>query len=288
MTKFIPPPSDIKDRAVYDYLYKLQEYLRVAVGNLGSGIGGEGATLSGGTVVVAGGSSAAAKQSQYEELKALIIKTAEEVEARTQFDLSGLRTLINNMGDMIEQDEITLANIQKDYVAVSDFGTYKESITHQLSLLGDSINQNIGAISQLKSNVDAVSTDFHTWLMETQGYIRSGIVGYREDSTPIIGIAIGQDLKVVTDASGKEKTETVTLDDGRTIEAVIIRQESFRAIYAADELSFWNGPNKIAYMNGNRLYITNVVAVNSLQIGPWSIKDDGVNGLTIKWIGGAS
>ena len=41
-------------------------------------------------------------------------------------------------------------------------------------------------------------------------------------------------------------------------------------------------------MNGNRLYITNVVAVNSLQIGPWSIKDDGVNGLTIKWIGGAS
>ena len=78
MVKFMPPPANMQDRVAYDYLYQLQEYLRVSLANLGSGIGGESAELTedGNLVSTAGSSISAATQSQYEALKALIIKTA--------------------------------------------------------------------------------------------------------------------------------------------------------------------------------------------------------------------
>jgi hypothetical protein len=286
VVKLIPPPSSIQDRAAYDYLYQLQEYLRVSLANLGSGIGGEdAASIGGGTTVIAGSPASAAKQSQYEALKALIIKTAEEVEAKTQFDLSGLRELINGLGELIEADEATLLAIQQNYLAQSDFGTYAESIAQQLNLLGDAIEQQVNVVSMLEANVDAVSADFNVWRMETEGYIRSGVVGYRDNGTPIIGIAIGQNLKIMTNANGQEMTETITDEAGNEVTYKVIAQDSFRAIYAADELSFWNGPVKVAFMNGNRLYITNVVALSSLQVGSWSVRDQGVSGLVFKWIG---
>ena len=290
MVKFMPPPTTIQDRVAYDYLYQLQEYLRVSLANLGSGIGGESAELTedGNLVTTTGGAASSATQSQYDALRALIIKTADEVEEKTQIDLSGLRDLINQLDTYVEENYVTIAEASRSYVAQSDFGTYQDSVNQTLTLHGDYINQQIAMTTVLQADVDKVSADFYTWITETQGYIRFGIVGERDDEThtPIIGIAIGQDLKVMVDANGEEITTQVPLEDGRVIECVTIKQESFRAIYAADELSFWNGPVKIAYMNGNRLYITNVVALASLQVGYWSMNDDGVNGLTLKWIGG--
>lgn len=291
MVKFMPPPANMQDRVAYDYLYQLQEYLKVSLANLGSGIGGESAELTeDGNLVstTTGGAASSATQSQYDALRALIIKTADDVETQTQIDISGLRELLANLDALVVAQQATLVNISQNYLALSDFGIYQESIAQQISVLGSYIQQQISMVTLLQADVDQVSADFYTWITETQGYIRFGIVGERDDvaHTPIIGIAIGQDLKVMVDANGEEVTTPVTLEDGRVIECVTIKQESFRAIYAADELSFWNGPVKIAYMNGNRLYITNVVALASLQIGSWNMKDDGVNGLTLKWIGG--
>jgi hypothetical protein len=34
MVRITPPPVEIKDRAVYDYLYELQEYLAVVIDRL--------------------------------------------------------------------------------------------------------------------------------------------------------------------------------------------------------------------------------------------------------------
>lgn len=279
MVNLIPPPAGVQDRQVYDYLYQLQEYLRLTLDNVQSGTGGNAAQAA---------EEAAAKaasteiQQQVQYLKALIIKTADEVESHTQIDLSNLRALIDQLGEVIEGDgglRAILMQIQGDYVARSEFGTYAEQTAQQIEATANALTQYIAYVSELQANVDAVSADFNAWRIESEGYIRSGIVGYREDTTPIIGIAIGQNLTVLQDASGNDVTVEV---DG--VGYKVVEQKGFRAIYAADELSFWQDDVKVAYMNNQRLYITDVVALASLRVGSWKVEDT-ANGLVFKWEG---
>ena len=277
MVRLTPPPAGVQDRQVYDYLYQLQEYLRQVL---------DGAEEPGGTAAAAGRAAerAVSKEigSQVEQLKALIIKTAEVVESHTAVDLSGLRRLIEELGDVVEGDgglRVQLLSIQNEYAALSgQFGEYRRAIAQTLSATAEGLEQRIALVESLASLTD---TDFRDWLVRSAGYINSGVVGYRSDSTPIIGIAIGQELSVLTDASGDEVTVTV---DG--VNYRVIRQEGFRAVYAADELSFWQDDVKVAYMSNNRLYITDVQALGTLTVGQWRISGElASRGLTVKWVG---
>ncbi len=270
MVKLTPPPANVQDRAVYDYLYQLQEYLSVALHG-----GGDA-----GSVAVQQATQAATKQAsaeifqQVQYLKALIIKTADTVESHTAVDLSGLRAMIEQLGDVIEGDgglRVQLLAIQNDYVAQSIFGSFQESITQQLNATASSLTQYVTYNSELLANMQAVDADFEAWRIASEGYIRSGIVDFREDTTPIIGIAIGQNLT----------TEMRTVNGA---EYEIIAQAGFRAIYAADELSFWQDDVKVAYMSNNQLYITDVTALATLRVGKWKI-EDGASGLVFRWEG---
>ena len=51
-----------------------------------------------------------------------------------------------------------------------------------------------------------------------------------------------------------------------------------------NRLSFWQDEVEVAYMSNRQLYITNVVALDSLQVGKWLVETK--NGFAIKWIGG--
>ena len=282
MVKLTPPPAGVQDKQVYDYLYQLQEYLALVLDGV-QDPGGAVVAASQTAAKAAGKAASAEIVQQVQYLKALIIKTADEVESHTAIDLSGLRDLIDQLGDVIEGDDglrVQLLAIQNEYLAKSEFGTYQEAIATTLTAMADAIEQRINYLSELASNTD---TDFRNWLVESSGYIRSGIVGYREDTSPIIGIAIGQNLKVLVDDQTGE--ETVVTIDG--VDYRVIRQEGFRAIYAADELSFWQDDVKVAHMNNQMLYITDVVALSSLTLGEWRVSTFPVSrGMTIKWIGG--
>ena len=280
MVKLIPPPAGVQDTLVYDYLYQLQEYLSLALERSSAGAAAA-ATAAASRTAERAASAELTEQVRY--LKALIIKTADTVEEHTRVDLSGLRDMIEALGEVIEGDgglRVQLMEIRNDYLAQSVFGSYREEVAQQLEATAAGLTQYIRFASDLQADLDAVAVDFAAWRTESEGYIRSGIVGYREDETPIIGIAIGQNLTVKRDASGNDATETV---DG--VSYRIVEQKGFRAIYAADELSFWQGENKVAYMSNNQLFITNVVALASLQVGRWDITD-GAAGLCVKWIGG--
>lgn len=279
MVNLTPPPAGVQDRLVYDYLYQLQEFLGMALERVRNGTEGSAAAVAAQTAATAA-SEEIVQQVNY--LKALIIKTANEVESHTQIDLSALRTLIEQLGDVVMGDgglQATLLAIQSDYVARSEFGTYAEQVAQQLDATAAGLTQYIAYVSELAANVDAVSADFNAWRIESEGYIRSGIVGYREDTTPIIGIAIGQNLTVLQDANGDDVTVEI---DG--VGYKVVEQKGFRAIYAADELSFWQDDVKVAYMNNQRLYITDVVALASLRVGKWHVEDT-ANGLVFKWEG---
>jgi hypothetical protein len=277
MVKLTPPPAGVRDKTVYDYLYELQEYLKLALDGAGDAGGAAQAAAQ-----QASRQTSAELVRQVNYLKALIIKTADEVESHTAIDLGNLRALVDALGEVIEGDgglRAVLMEIRGDYVAQSQFGEYAESVAQQLEATANALTQYVAYVSQLQGSVDAVSADFNAWRIESEGYIRSGIVGWREDTTPIIGIAIGQNLTVLQDAEGNDATVTV---DG--VAYKVVEQKGFRAIYAADELSFWQDDVKVAYMSNNQLYITDIVALASLWVGKWHV-DDAAAGLTVKWEG---
>ena len=120
-----------------------------------------------------------------------------------------------------------------------------------------------------RPDVDAVSGDFTDWRNAVQATIRTGIVDYR-DGVPVYGLAVGQQLETSVD--------TATGD-------TVIEKRHFRAIYAANRLSFWEDGVEVAYVSDHQLYIWDVVALSSLAVGRWSVTD-GSAGLTFQWIGG--
>ena len=279
MVKLTPPPDRVQDKLVYDYLYQLQEYLATAL---------SAARAAAPAAAKAAGTAASAELAgQVQSLKALIIKTADAVEEHTSIDLSGLRDLIDQLGDVIDGEDglrVQLMAIRNDYLAVSDFGTYAQQVQSTLSATGDALTNTVNSVSELRTDLNNAAADFNAWRIESQGYIRSGIVGYREDNSPIIGIAVGQNLTVLQDADGEDVTVTVTDGEGGQHTYKVVNQEGFRAIYAADELSFWLDDVKVAYLSNNRLYVTDVTALSRLTVGSWSI-EDGTGGLVIKWRG---
>ncbi len=181
---------------------------------------------------------------QYDTLKSLVIKTADIVRK--------------------EMDSIS-TELKGSYVAVSDFGSYMEQLNAYVEANPEAITQYYSFASDLRANTDAVDVAFQDYKTSTQGYIRTGAV-YFEDEVPIYGVAVGQNL-TTTEVDGVE----------------VVEQNDFRATFTAQKLSFWQDKTEIAYVSNNRLYITNITVLDSVDLGQWRISTD--NGLAFQWIG---
>ena len=99
------------------------------------------------------------------------------------------------------------------------------------------------------------------------GSIKVGVV-YYENALPVMGVAVGQNLSTTVDEDG----------------VVHIDQVNFRAIYAAKEMSFWQGDKKVAYISGQKLFINEANILAGATIGDWEITTS--NGLAFKYVGG--
>ena len=131
----------------------------------------------------------------------------------------------------------------------------------------EAMTQYYSFCSDLQANMEAVSAAFGQYRTETEGYIRTGIVGY-DGAVPVYGVAVGQGL-------------TVTDVDGETV----VDQNNFRATFTAQRLSFWQDANEVAYVSNNRLYITNITVLGGIDVGQWSM-EAAEGGLAFRWIGG--
>lgn len=232
------PQGTVQEQLVrqYSYLFQMAQQLNVALGQLESG----------GTAAPSGGTAApAAREQQYQTLKSMIVKTADTVQRR--------------------MDQLS-AKLTGEYVAASEFGTYVERLNAYLEANPEALTQYYSFCSDLQANTDAVSAAFGQYKTETEGYIRTGIVGYN-GSIPIYGVAVGQGL-------------TVTDVDGETV----VDQNNFRATFTAQRLSFWQDANEVAYVSNNRLYITNITVLEGVTLGQWQITT--ASGLAFRWIGG--
>lgn len=162
------------------------------------------------------------------------------------------------------------AKIVSDYVAESDFGTYKENISDELTAVKDGIKQQMAYISELQTNTETTQAAFENYKIETSGYIQYGIAEYVE-GTPRFGIAIGQDLTTVK----------VTIDG---VEYDEINKVGFMATYTAEGMKLWQDNNLVAYMLNNKFFITRAEVTDELIVGDFKISK--TNGFTIKYIGG--
>lgn len=229
----------------YSYLFQMAQQLNLALEQLEQ-TGGSVCPGNASAASAAGGTRQAETDRQYQKLRTMIIKTADQVRRTTE--------------------ELT-ARLEEEYVAVSDFGSYVASLSAYLEANPEAVTQYYSFFSDLKTSVEAVDAAFQHYKVDTEGYIRTGIV-YYDGAVPVYGVAVGQDL-------------TCREVDGEQI----VEQNNFRAVFTATRLSFWQDATEVAYVSNNRLYITNITVLGGIAIGAWSV-EAAESGLTFRWIGG--
>lgn len=227
----------------------MAQQLNLALGQLeelGSGAGAESARRQAGTYSEQAQEAARAAEEQYDTLRSMILKTAEQVEKTTE--------------------ELT-ARLKEEYVASSDFGSYVAKLSAYLEANPQAMTQYYSFFSDLQANVEKVDAAFSHYKVDTEGYIRTGIV-YYDGAVPVYGVAVGQDL-------------TCREIDGQRV----VEQSNFRAVFTASRLSFWQDATEVAYVSNNRLYITNITVLGAIAVGQWSV-EAAEGGLAFRWIGG--
>ena len=164
----LTPPSATGGQAeqvrnLYSYLYQLTDRLNAAFVALD--VGGSNASGASASAAGASGGMSADQARQYNELKALIIKTG---------------TVTKEYADKL------VASLDSVYIAQSEWGTYEEQIHQDIEATASGIVESYN----FQSQIDALDD----YRIEASGYILRGIIGYDENNVPIFGIAIGQDL----------------------------------------------------------------------------------------------
>lgn len=237
--------------SVRNYLFTMYKQLNQALNNLDETNFTEGGAAR---TVVSGGLSEDAQKTiaqQTSSLKSLIIKNADIVKAEL---------------DRIETD------LESNYVAISDYGTFTEGITSRINVTAERAEAAYDYTATVENAVGDVAADFDRYVVETSGYIKSGIVDYDEDGvTPIFGVAVGQDIK----------TEKVTVD-GKEEDRILPNR--FLSVFTATKLSFRQNDIEVAYLSNEKLYITTAHITSKIEIADkWAI--DTKNGFAIKWVG---
>lgn len=145
------------------YMYQLVEQLQWAFNSMD--------TAGGNVVMVKNVASKATStidaQATFDAIKALIIKSADIVNAY--------------------YEEIN-TRLEGAYVAESDFGAYMEQTAQDITQNSTEIEQNFTNIQTILSDIENINYT----LLETNAHIRSGLLYYDENEIPIYGLEIGQ------------------------------------------------------------------------------------------------
>ena len=149
------------------YLYQLSQDLQFALGAVEKQIITVQDTAANAEREVSRVSESQTPKAQFSGLKALIIKSADIVNAY--------------------YEEIN-RRLTGEYLAISDFGVYKQETSQEIRENSEGITRafsNLQAISDALSLVEEAVTQVNAW-------IKTGKLGEDENGTPIYGVEIGQ------------------------------------------------------------------------------------------------
>ena len=241
-----------KLQQMQSYLYRMAQQLQWAFDTIGTGGGGGGT----GSYMAqtgnkgSGSNSNASALETFSQLKSLIIKSADIVEA--YYDAIKVK-------------------LEGSFVAKSDFGEYVEKTDLALEANSTAITQNytniqgiLGDFSELLGEMQEDVDTLTAFIVETNAYIKSGKID-EVDGVPVYGLEIGQSNSV----------------NGEIVFSKFAR-------FSADRLSFYDRNDvEVAYISDYKLYITNAEITGNLWLsGRFKIYYKG--GLAFQWIGGDS
>ena len=149
------------------YLYQLAQQLQFALGTVEKNIISVQDTASNAERTLRSVSESQTPKAQFSGLKALIIKSADIVNAY--------------------YEEIN-RRLTGEYLAISDFGVYKQETSQEIRENSEGITRafsNLQVISDALSLVEEAVTQVNAW-------IKTGTLGEDENGTPIYGVEIGQ------------------------------------------------------------------------------------------------
>lgn len=240
--------ADAQLRQVYAYLFRLSEHLNVALQEVGGASDAAAASVRHGS---AAHNSAASASKSYNELRALVVNTAE---------------IIRSEMDLLE------TQLQADYEAISSqWGTFQESIHTTVTETAREVVREYDYDSSLET-LQQQAAGFEAYRVRSEGFIRQGFIEYDSSGAPVLGIAIGQGLK-----------GTAVTIDGVEYEQFDSVQSC--AFYTAEKVSFRINGQEVAYVSNRKLYIGDVEVTGSVTLNQWLLTSAG--GFVIKWIGGA-
>lgn len=197
-------------------------------------------------------------------------RAAREERAR---QAASLKSLILKSAEAVRQEMDRMeTELKGSYVAQADFGTYLEEISQRIEADPAQLSRYFRFASDIRADMDRVETDFTSYRTDVEGYIRQGIVDY-EGTAPIIGIAIGQDIR--TTQSGVE-TEQGVYD--------VIDKSSNMSIWTTEKLSFYIGGQEAAYFSNGKLTVAQIATDRITGAGKWDVSFTG--GVKFKWMGG--
>lgn len=247
-----------------EQLAQMKSYLHQLVGELQFAIGGietnqinvvyekNGAASQGGV----GGSVAG--QGSFAEMRSLIIKTADTVEA------------------YYEEVKRTL---ESDYLAVSDFGEYQRKASQDIEENSSGVKRSFTDIqtirtddlSAINENVEGVDGKADTALSDLgklterikliTANVTTGLLYETDDGTPIYGVEVGQTI----------------LENG---------EQTFKkfARFTADRLSFYDqNESEVAWISDYKLYITDAEIKGKATLGAFEI--DTTQGFRLRYVG---
>lgn len=151
------------------YLHQLVEQLNYAMKTVEGGSSGAVAYMSKAASAV--GSEDAKAQATFNDIKSLIIKSAD---------------IVNAYYDTIN------ARLKGLYVAESDFGIFAEQTNLALESNSTAIAQHYENIQQILSDIEG----FENSLIEVNAHIHSGLLYYGDDGAPVYGLEIGQRTEI--------------------------------------------------------------------------------------------
>lgn len=181
-------------------------------------------------------SSGTGAEAEFNEIKSLIIKSADI--ANAYYDQFKYR-------------------MDGRYVSQSTFGTYRQDVSAEISANATAITQLYTNLQTLSSQLEEVSDA----AIAATAYLKSGLLAYDEDGSPIYGLEIGQRNTV----QGQETFDRF-------------------ARFTPNKLSFYdNNDVEVAYISDYKLHITSANITGTLVLGGYQA--DTSNGILFRWIG---
>lgn len=218
-------------------------------------------TASGNTGYGGGSETAASDRARADELRALIIKTANDVK---------------KTADRIE------TTLTESYVAKSDYGDYYEQIESKVEQTARGTIEGYN-FSELIEAAAAIGRE--TFLSQINGQIRRGLIVDPSTQQNVIGIVVSQNLRFLKKQDGTDDYEEY---DGVKYYKVDQNEAKTVGIYTSAGWQFWAGTTRIGWFSSEDklLHVPSMVVETKIKIGTeWEISAPPSEGFGIRYVG---